>query len=69
MIPLFFLGLALAIPLLGLAIMAISHRARRARWDDGIKEFEQRRRALERVNHPINQQNHPINQQETSPGT
>ena len=46
MIPLVFLGLATVIPLLGLAVVALIGHARRDRWDDGMKDFERRRRAL-----------------------
>ncbi len=46
MIPLVFLGLAVAIPLVGIAVVFFVNWLRRDRWEDGMKAFEQRRRAL-----------------------
>ncbi len=46
MVPLLFLGLAVTIPLLGLAVIFLVNWLRRERWEDGIKAFEQRRSAL-----------------------
>ncbi len=64
MTPLFFLSLAIAVPLLGLAVVAFVSWVRRDRWDDGMKAFEQRRQALasarrHQVSHPQARVSHP----------